>query len=737
MTPTAVAESPKSDNAENNLQPFFVLHKASSRKFERKSTGKTRRRIELSPSSPKISEKSEAEAAEEFDDQQYEHLRNEAFNYVWSKIESSIKDVLRNINIDVFNDIHRWVHESFAAICSCGMPDHNKVSCSYPIVTDALSKQLFTGLVFTKNMEFVDDLSTFEDLGLHLKSHGCHVANLSSLDFSTKNGIGGCLRGLLRQFLMVSLDAADISILASWYSEQRNYNSPLVVIIDDMERCCGSVLSEFILMLSEWVVKIPIILIMGVATTVDAPTSILPSNALQYLSPRKFNLGSPAERMDAVIEAVLVKQCSGFSVGHKVAIFLRNYFLKQDGTLTSFIRALKIAVVQHISMEPLSFILRGLHDEEDSQGLWSEKHALLPEMVFKQAFDLPSSRRNKLAEPNGEIWRHGLSELKRWQKLWSSVVLCLYEAGKCSKITMLDLYCESLDPKLYDSRASDHNSGLEKDFRMSSSDRCVLEQYPSLHKGGFIWQAIRKVRDLPAALLCQLLKSWEKHTEGHNEIHEKVKELQFLLKFEDGKCLKREMTDTSKRPTIRSNSNMEKDAKALNEKAAALIDDMVRNYMLPIECTPFHEIVCFRNVERLQSALIGDPRRTIQVDLLELHKFLKCCCCSKSGNIPLSSMHDTSILYMLAQEHGDLINLHDWYQSFKATMLHPSIKVKQRLKLSPSPKKRKDANESQNKSEASIQARFCRAATELQITGLLRMPSKRRPDYVQRVAFGL
>ncbi|KAJ0094621.1 hypothetical protein Patl1_15947 [Pistacia atlantica] len=34
-------------------------------------------------------------------------------------------------------------------------------------------------------------------------------------------------------------------------------------------------------------------------------------------------------------------------------------------------------------------------------------------------------------------------------------------------------------------------------------------------------------------------------------------------------------------------------------------------------------------------------------------------------------------------------------------------------------------------------ARFCRAVTGLQITGLIRMPTKRRPDYVQRVAFGL
>jgi hypothetical protein len=43
--------------------------------------------------------------------------------------------------------------------------------------------------------------------------------------------------------------AADISILASWYREQDNHDTPVVVIIDDMERCCGSVLSDFILML--------------------------------------------------------------------------------------------------------------------------------------------------------------------------------------------------------------------------------------------------------------------------------------------------------------------------------------------------------------------------------------------------------------------------------------------------------------------------------------------------------
>jgi len=45
------------------------------------------------------------------------------------------------------------------------------------------------------------------------------------------------------------MQVADISILASWYHEAGNYNKPMVMIIDDIERCYGPVLSDFILML--------------------------------------------------------------------------------------------------------------------------------------------------------------------------------------------------------------------------------------------------------------------------------------------------------------------------------------------------------------------------------------------------------------------------------------------------------------------------------------------------------
>ncbi|KAI3950603.1 hypothetical protein MKW92_015774 [Papaver armeniacum] len=729
--------SPIADNGENNLQPFFVLHNALPRKGSRKAseTGKTRSKL-ASLSSPKAAEKSEETKQVGEDD--HEEVRLESFDFVWSKIDRTIKDVLLNINISVFDVIHQWVCESFSSIKFAGTPGGLH---SYPPLTDITCKQIFTGLVMTKNVEFVDDLLTFKELAMHLKSHDSHVVTLSSMDFTAKSGIGGCLRSLQRQLIKFTPDTADISILASWYSEPENKGYPIVVIIDDMERCNGCVLSEFILILREWVIKIP---------------KLLTSNALQYLSPCKFTLGSPSERMDAIMEALLVKLCTGFDIGHKVAVFLRNYFLRQDGTVTSFIRALKIACSKHFLMEPLSFLCEGLLSE-DSHSFWMEMCESLPEEMHKCAFDLPSCKLiDDVSCMSTETLVSGLSAVKSLRKDWSSVVLCLFEAGKFHRIELFDIFCEALDPN--------RQSGAVEDRVKASSSGIFLhsEECFGQRKTGFISQAI-----------------WRKHTEGITEINVKVEELLSMLDFDgesksnkqdgigsprkpasnggiksprkgkigssrkvtspgESKSPKKVRIGSPKKAASRSHLNTEKDKKAVNLKAVKLLECMVKDYLKPIESLPFHEIFCFKHVDILQSTLIGDPRKMIQVDLLKSHTYLHCSCCNKSGESMLPSINDTSIIYQLAQEHGDLINLHDWFQSFKAIILPPSNtkKGKRKLQMSPLSKKRKIAVEVESISEASIQARFCKAVTELQITGLLRMPSKRRPDFVQRIAFG-
>ncbi|KAL1213055.1 Origin of replication complex subunit 3 [Cardamine amara subsp. amara] len=723
--PSSTTDSFNSDvTAENDIRPFFVLHKASSgSSLHGKSIGtlKSKRRIE-SPT-PKIAKKSEVESVEEEDGHFFSTLRLKVFETVWSKIEKAIEDVLRDSNSKIFSGIHDWIRESFESIISSGALKLSEAVRSYPVLTQASSKQLFTALVLTRNLEMVDDLLTFEELDLYLKSQGCHVAKLSSMDFSAKSGVGGCLRGLLRQFVMPTVDVADVTILASWYRENKNHENPVVVIVDDTERCCGPVLSDLILILSEWAVKVPIFFIMGVSTAHDAPRKILSVNALQRLCASKFTLSSPAERMDAVLKAVFLKPCSGFTVSYKVALFMKSYFLCQDGTLTSFVRTLKIACLQHFSLEPLSIMLEHFCQDHVNQ-LSGEDTGLLTEATMKHSFDLPSVTRNKITRSTFEMLPQFLSDLQRMPNPWSIVVLCIYEVGKFDKLRLLDIFCEILDPEAH----------YLKYFSPSEIVNC---QSHNSGRNNVIRRVLRKLRDLSPSQLSSMLKSWENLTAEFSEINDKVMELHPFMRSVEAAGQRQGLPNSPKKHTSRSHSKLEKEVKAMTDKVAAVIEFMLREYMKPVETIPFHEILCFKNVDKLQSALLGDPRGKIQSDLLESHNILHCMCCSQRGTTLLPSMHDTSILYTLAQEHADVINLHDWYQSFKTILISRNSKAKQKSKSSSKSKKRKDiCEEPEVPAEALIQARFCRAVMELQIAGLIRMPSKRRPDFVQRVTFG-
>ncbi|CAN6335070.1 unnamed protein product [Urochloa humidicola] len=694
--------------AANNIQPFLVLHKADASSVPSPSSGLTKSQ----PSSPnsKSAKRCHDTTGEEHEDEgdleQYEQLRLEAFHRTWSKIQYTIDEVLRGINLKLFNQVLQWVKESFALVRATGRPHHAEVQQSYPLLTDVICKRIPTAFILTKNAEFVDDITTFRDLAGHLESNGCHLAKLSAAELSAKHGVGGCFRSLLRQLLSDVPDVASASALASWYCEAENYDQPIIVIIGDLEQCSGDVLGELVMMLSEWVIKIPIFFVMGIATTLDAPKKLLLPEALQRLEPCKLTLGSPSDRMNALVEAILVKPCSGFCIGHEVAMFLRNYFFRHDGTITSFISALKLACSKHFSLGPLSFLCTGML-EEDCEEFWHDKFEAFTQQMWKYAFGLPSCANANNSTNSSSSMVEGLSKLLKLQKDWGSVLLCLYEAGRHDKVQLLDIFCEAVNPDLRTENAL-------------FVSKVTCENLSGVKSGsgkGFIAQVMNTIMHLPVETLLPVLEVWSNHLKGMSEINDKVKELQSTTK--------QKWTGRSTASTGNGNS--------LNGKAAVLLQDVTRKYLVPVECLPFHEIICFKNVEILRSALIGNPRRMVQLDLLKSQSHLKCSCCSRSGAAVSGSLHDTSIMCNLSQEYGDVINLYDWYMTFEGIISSTNSKAKRKSYSSPSMKKSKPSSQ---EGRAMIQARFCRAVTEMQITGLVRMPSKRRPDLVRRITFG-
>ncbi|PAN47525.1 hypothetical protein PAHAL_9G299700 [Panicum hallii] len=685
--------------AANNIQPFFVLHKAAAAAASSVPSSRTRRRIDASlPSSPNpksAKRPRDVDAQDEEDSELYEQLRLEAFHRIWSRIQSTIDEVLRGINLKLFDQVLQWAQESFSAIRAVAKPCHDEVRQPYPLLTDVICRRIPTAFVLTKNAESVDDITTFRDLAGHLQSSGCHLAKLSAAELSVKHGIGGCFRSLLRQLLSDVPDVADVSALASWYCEAENYDQPIIVIIDDLEQCSGDVLGELVMMLSEWVIKIPIFFVMGIATTLDAPKKLLSSEALQQLEPCKLTLGSPSDRMNALVEAILVKPCAGFCISHEVTMFLRNYFFRHDGTITSFISALK--------------------------EFWHDKFEALPQVIQKYAFALPScTSATNLSHSSNDMVK-GLSTLLKLQKDWSSVLLCLYEAGRHDKVQLLDIFCEAVNPDLQTQNVSNPEPPVSK---------LNIEKLSGMKSGSgkvYMAQVMNAIRYLPMETLLHVLEVWSIHLRGMSEINDKVKELQSTTIDADS------ARATKEKWNRRSTGSTGNATAPLNEKVALLLQDITRKYLVPVECLPFHEIICFKNVGVLQSALIGNPRRMVQLDLLKSQSHLKCSCCSRTGTALSGSLHDTSIMCNLAQEYGDVINLHDWYISFEGIINSRNSKVKRKSYSSPSKKKSKSTPP---ESEAMIQTRFCRAVTEMQITGLLRMTSKRRPDLVQRITFG-
>ena len=57
----------------------------------------------------------------------YEQLRLEAFHQTWSKIQSTINEVLKGINLKLFDQVLQWVKESFSLVQAIERPHHAEV----------------------------------------------------------------------------------------------------------------------------------------------------------------------------------------------------------------------------------------------------------------------------------------------------------------------------------------------------------------------------------------------------------------------------------------------------------------------------------------------------------------------------------------------------------------------------------------------------------------------------------
>lgn len=710
--------------------------------------------------------------------------RMEAFQITWKNIEESIKEVFEVHNTKVFRQIQKFVHDTLFCDAQLELYLSPKTSKSASTCSSArVSKQLHAALLYLRNVDSSDHTTTFIELKNYLKKHDCHVANLLPHNFSSKAGVGAPLYSMMKQIVKISPDTADMDILTSWHRDAANVKFPIVIIIEDAELCNSMVLTDFIVILSEWIVALPLVLILGMATSREAMQKLLPASAARRLHVHTFTLPSPNEYLEGIIKGVLLNPTLSFDIGCDALRFLLSHYQKYDSTVTSFLRALKMACMEHFLSQPLSFLCTKPLEPSNQTHL-EEVSNSLKGTLLQYASMLPSVKSKQFDDGHdiGKEIAMALCMLKEQKGRLSTTLHCLLTAGKLLGMDFLKILSEILE--LQTQKILPNYIGHESVISNGDGFRMGHHEYTSA-----ITSLLKKMRDAPEPTIQSVLTKWMKLTENLTEWRVEIQALLHKLTSEtllesvvedssngcNGSLKSKNLLSSVEETFKEEQGNMALNAevfgidtargihtdharidvesdqlnvhrmvgnlamrKKLSSKvhgkmATNLLEQMMREHLTPLESLPFHEIICHSNVAAIKQALIGEPRRIIERNVQYAQTTLQCECCRLNDGGDLSgSMNDSSILFCLAQKHGDQANLFDLYQSFDNVLCRPIGEEQVRKKKGQkSPKK---VLQKKKVDRTLVQARFCKAASELQLVGLFRMPSKKRSDSVQLAA---
>ncbi|XP_063668602.1 origin recognition complex subunit 3 isoform X12 [Pan troglodytes] len=488
--------------------------------------------------------------------------------------------------------------------------------------------------------------------------------------------------------------------LSSWYmtvtqktdpkmlSKKRTTSSqwqspPVVVILKDMESFATKVLQDFIIISSQHLHEFPLILIFGIATSPIIIHRLLPHAVSSLLCIELFQSLSCKEHLTTVLDKLSLLEhfysqplsvlCCNLPEAKRRINFLSNNQCENIRRLPSFRRY----VEKQASEKQVALLTNERYLKEETQLLLENLH------VYHMNYFLV---------------------LRCLHKFTSS--LPKYPLGR----QIRELYCTCLEKNIWDSE--EYASVLQllrmlaKDELMTILEKCfkVFKSYCENHLGS----TAKRIEEFLAQF-----QSLDETEEEEDASGSQPKGLQKTDLYHLQKSLL-EMKELRR-------SKKQTKFEVLRENVVNFIDCLVREYLLPPETQPLHEVVYFSAAHALREHLNAAPRIALHTALNNPYYYLKNeALKSEEGCIP-NIAPDICIAYKLHLECSRLINLVDWSEAF-ATVVTAAEKM--------------DANSATSEEmNEIIHARFIRAVSELELLGFIK-PTKQKTDHVARLTWG-
>ncbi|XP_037375976.1 origin recognition complex subunit 3 isoform X2 [Talpa occidentalis] len=497
---------------------------------------------------------------------------------------------------------------------------------------------------------------------------------------------------------------------------------PVVLILKDLESFTTKVLQDFIIISSQHLHEFPLILIFGIATSPIIIHRLLPHAVSSLLCIELFQSLSCKEHLTTVLDKLLLTTQFPFKLSEKVLQILTNIFLYHDFSIQNFIKGLQLSLLEHFYSEPLSVLCCNLAEAKKRINFLSDNQCenvrRLPS--FRRHVEKQASEKQVALLTNERFLKEEIQSLLENLHIYHTnyflVLRCLHKfTSSLPKYPLgrqiRELYCMCLEKNIWDSEeyasALQFLSMLAKDELMT-----ILEKCCKVFKSSSAVQL-----DSTAKRIEEFLVQFQSLDEAKEEDDTSGSQSKGLQKT-DLYHLQKSLLELKE---LRRTSKKQSKFEVLREKVVNFIDSLVREYLLPPETQPLHEVVYFSAAHILREHLNAAPRIALHTALNNPYYYLKNeALKSEEGCIP-NVAPDICIAYKLHLECSRLINLVDWSEAF-ATVVTAAEQM--------------DANSltSEERNEI-IHARFIRAVSELELLGFIK-PTKQKTDHVARLTWG-
>ncbi|XP_036105235.1 origin recognition complex subunit 3 isoform X2 [Molossus molossus] len=669
-------------------------------------------------------------------------LRFETYQLIWQQMKSETEQLQEELNKNLFDNLIKFLQKTHSGF------QKNSKDWGYQIkLREIPTAALILGVNVTDH-----DL-TFRSLTEALQNNVTpYVVSLQARDCPDMKHF---LQKLFSQLVDCCIDVESkeegkdiqkkthysMDSLSSWYmnvtqktdpgkpGKKRTSSQcqppPVVLILKDLESFTTKVLQDFIIISSQHLHEFPLILIFGIATSPVIIHRLLPHAVSSLLCIEIFQSLSCKQHLTTVFDKLLLTTQFPFKLSEKVLQILTNIFLCYDFSIQNFIKGLQLSLLEHFYSQPLSVLCCNLPEAKRRINFLSDNQCenirRLPS--FRRYVEKQAAEKQVALLTNEKFLKEEtqslLENLHIYHTNYFLVLRCLHQfTSSLPKYPLgrqiRELYCMCLEKNVWDSE--EYVSALQllrmlaKDELMTILQKCfnILKSSSERQLGG----TAKRIEEL----LAQFQSPDEvKEEEDASGSQSKGLQKTDLYHLQKSLLEMKELRRTGKKQTK---------FEILREKVVNFIDSLVREYLLPPETQPLHEVVYFTAAHALHEHLNAAPRMALHTALNNPYHYLKNeALKSEEGCIP-NVAPDICIAYKLHLECSRLINLVDWSEAF-ATVVTAAEKM--------------DANsitsEERNEVIQLSSARFIRAVSELELLGFVK-PTKRKTDHVARLTWG-